>query len=109
MLSLPLLMQIIREENAARSLGLRNQQPGSAQPAAQDERDADKFESLRPGQRVTVELPLAFDGDIASDPSNQDAGSRRERGRFSATIMDIEGPLAKSAAQQCAVFLVPQV
>lgn len=102
-------MQIVREENAARSLGLRNRQPGPAQSAAQDERNADQFESLHPGQRLTVELPLALDGDISSDSSSQNFGYGQERGRFSATIMDVEGTLAKSAAQQCAVFLVPQV
>ena len=102
-------MQIVREENAARSLGLRNQPDGMAEPAAQDEHHADQFDCLRPGQRMTVELPLAPDRLVSSQHSSQDVVSGRERARFSATIMDIEGPLAKSAAQQCAVFLVPQV
>ncbi|KAK9819283.1 hypothetical protein WJX74_000127 [Apatococcus lobatus] len=94
------ILQILREENAARSLGLRNQQPQPALPGAQDRDADDNYDSLHPGQRITVELPLV--------PHELSAPSSHNSGRFSATVMDVEGPLATSAAQQCAVFLVPQ-
>ena len=102
-------MQIIREENAARKLGLRNQHPQTAAPAAEDGDGADKFDNLHPGQRITIELPLAPQGLLSPDSDGCGASSDREGGRFTATLMDVEGNLAKSAAQQCAVFLVPQV
>ncbi len=106
-------MQIILEENAARSLGLRNHGPEAACSNAADgpSSNPDRFQDLHPGQRIMVELPLAASGPGADrDDSPGQAGLRSpEVSRFSATVIDVEAPLAKSAAQQCAVFLVPQV
>ena len=107
-------MQIIREEDAARSLGLRSGPAGVA--AAKADAPQDRFQELCPGQRVTVELPLhEIDAPGSGGQSRPSSGlsqaknKGRETGRFSATVLDVEGPLAKSAAQECAVFLVPQV
>ena len=110
-------MQIIQEENAARSLGLRNDSLNTSEPAPTTTTNSshDRFHDLVPGQRISIELPIpapessaAGDGNHVANGNAAVTGSS-EATRFSATVIDVEGPLAKTAAQQCVVFLVPQV
>ena len=99
-------MQIVSQENKLRAAGhSRGLARAGRQPTAGSSgAHADRFLQLKPGQHVTVELPL--DSHTSGRQAEASCGARS---RFSAAVVDLEGQAAAKAATECAVFLVPQV
>ena len=99
-------MQIVSQENKLRAAGHhRGLTQAASQPTAgRSQAPADRFLQLKPGQHVTVDLPL--DSHALGRQAEASSGSRA---RFSAAVVDLKEQAAAKAATECAVFLVPQV
>ena len=99
-------LQIVSQENKLRAAGHHRglTQAGSQPTAGRSQVPADRFLQLKPGQHVTVDLPL--DSHALGRQAEASSGSRA---RFSAAAVDLKGQAAAKAATECAVFLVPQV
>ena len=97
--------QIVSQENKLRAAGYhRGLTKAGRQPiAGARQAHADPFLQLKPGQHVTVDLPLD-----SNTSGRQAEGSSGAPARFSAAVVDLEGQAAAKAATECAVFLVPQ-
>lgn len=99
-------MQIVSQENKLRAAGHHRglTEAGSQPTAGSNRAHADPFLQLKPGQHVTVDLPL--DSNTSGRHVEASSGARA---RFSAAVVDLQGQAAAKAATECAVFLVPQV
>ena len=84
------MLQMVAEENALRKSGGATG-PAPRQPDGPDEAF---FLDARPGRRFSVTLPLGGDSSKA---------------RFDAVVVDAPAETAETAAQDCSVFIVPQV
>ncbi len=98
-------MQIVSQENKLRAAGHQRglTEAGSQPTAGSNRAHADPFLQLKPGQHVTVDLPL--DSNTSGRHVEASSGARA---RFSAAVVDLQGQAAAKAATECAVFLVPQ-